>query len=48
LLTQLEKFYADKPEVAKDVAKHLLDNREQVIKEDITRKMNKVEELVSK
>lgn len=46
LLTQLEKFYADKPEVAKDVTKHLLDNREQVIKEEITRKMNKVEDVI--
>jgi hypothetical protein len=46
LLTQLEKFYSDKPEVAKDVTKHLLDNREQVVKEEIIRKMNKVNELV--
>jgi hypothetical protein len=46
LLTQLENFYSDKPEVAKDVTKHLLDNREQVVKEEIIRKMNKVNELV--
>jgi hypothetical protein len=46
LLTQLEKFYSDKPEVAKDLTKHLLDNREQVVKEEIIRKMNKVDELV--
>lgn len=47
LLAQLEKFYANTPEVAKDVTKHLLDNREQVIKEEISRKMNKVEDIVS-
>lgn len=42
LLAQLEKFYSDKPEIAKDVTKHVLDNREEVIKEEIKRKVNKV------
>ena len=42
LLAQLEKFYYNNPEVAKDVTKHVLDNREEVIKEEIKRKVNKV------
>lgn len=42
LLAQLEKFYSNNPEVAKDVTKHVLDNREEVIKEEIKRKVNKV------
>jgi hypothetical protein len=41
LLTQLEKYYSQTPEVAKEVTQHLLDNREQVIKEEIIRKVNK-------
>jgi hypothetical protein len=41
LLTQLEKYYSQTPEVAKELTQHLLDNREQVIKEDLIRKINK-------
>ena len=41
LLQQLEKYYKDKPETAKEVTEHLLSNREETIKEDIRRKINK-------
>ena len=39
LLTQLEAYYADTPELAKEITKKVLDNREQVIKEEIKRKI---------
>ena len=42
LLTQLEEYYKDKPEVAKDITKHVLDNREEVFKDEIHRKLTKV------
>jgi hypothetical protein len=35
LLTQLEKYYKEQPETAKEIVKHVLDNREEVIKEGI-------------
>lgn len=35
LLQQLEEYYKDQPELAKDITKHVLDNRVEVIKEDI-------------
>jgi prolyl oligopeptidase PreP (S9A serine peptidase family) len=35
LLQQLEEYYKDNPELAKDITKHVLDNRIEVIKEDI-------------
>ena len=41
LLQQLEKYYKDQPETAKEVTEHLLSNREETIKEDIRRKINK-------
>jgi hypothetical protein len=41
LLLQLEKYYKDQPDVAKDLTQHLLDNREENIKEDIKRKIKK-------
>jgi hypothetical protein len=40
LLAQLEEYYKDQPELAKQLAKIVLDNREEVIKEDIKLKMN--------
>lgn len=40
LLSQLEEYYKDQPELAKQLAKIVLDNREEVIKEDIKLKMN--------
>jgi hypothetical protein len=41
LLLQLEKYYKDQPDIAKDLTQHLLDNREENIKEDIKRKVKK-------
>jgi hypothetical protein len=41
LLSQLEEYYKDKPEVAKDITKHVLDNREEVFKDEIHRKLTK-------
>ena len=41
LLLQLEKYYKDQPDIAKDLTQHLLDNREENIKDDIKRKVKK-------
>lgn len=41
LLIQLEKYYKEQPDVAKEVTQHLLDNREENIKDDIKRKIKK-------
>jgi prolyl oligopeptidase PreP (S9A serine peptidase family) len=41
LLAQLEAYYKDKPEVAKELTKMVLDNREEVVKEEIKRKIDK-------
>lgn len=41
LLQQLEKYYKDQPDVAKEVTQHIMENREEVIKEDIRRKIKK-------
>lgn len=41
LLTQLEEYYKDKPEVAKEITNKVLENREEVVKEEIKRKINK-------
>ena len=41
LLQQLEKYYKDQPDIAKEVTEHLLTNREETIKEDIKRKIKK-------
>ena len=41
LLLQLEKYYKEQPDLAKDVTQHLMDNREENIKEDIRRKIKK-------
>ena len=35
LLQQLEDYYKEQPELAKNITKHVLDNRIEVIKEDI-------------
>ena len=42
LLEQLEKYYSQQPELAKDITKHLLDNREETIKEELKRKIDKI------
>jgi hypothetical protein len=41
LLAELQKIYKDKPEVATDLTKQILDNRELSIKDEICRKINK-------
>ncbi len=41
LLSQLEEFYKEQPEIAKEIAKKVLDNREEVVKDEIKRKINK-------
>ena len=41
LLQQLEQYYKDQPDVAKEVTEHIMSNREETIKEDIRRKIKK-------
>jgi ribosomal protein S24E len=41
LLAELQKYYKDQPEVATDLTKQLLDNRELSVKDEICRKINK-------
>ena len=41
LLAQLEEYYKDKPEIAKEITQKVLDNRVEVIKEEIKRKIDK-------
>ena len=41
LLTQLEEHYKDQPELAKELTKKVLDNRVKVVKDEITRKIDK-------
>ena len=35
LLQQLEEYYKEQPDLAKEITKHVLDNRVEVVKEDI-------------
>jgi hypothetical protein len=41
LLEQLESYYKDQPELAKEITKKVLDNRGESIKEEIMRKIDK-------
>lgn len=41
LLSQLEEYYKDQPEIAKEITKKVLDNRVEVVKEEIKRKIDK-------
>jgi hypothetical protein len=41
LLTQLEEYYKEQPEIAKEITKRVLDNRVEVIKDEIKRKIDK-------
>ena len=41
LLAELQKIYKDQPEVATDLTKQLLDNRELTVKDEICRKIHK-------
>jgi len=42
LLTQLEEHYKDQPELAKELTKKVLENRVNVVKDEITRKIDKL------
>jgi phage gpG-like protein len=41
LLSQLEEYYKDDPELARDITKKVLDNRTEVIKDELKRKIEK-------
>jgi hypothetical protein len=41
LMATLQNYYKDQPQVAEELTKHILDNREEQIKETIKRKINK-------
>ena len=41
LLAELQRYYKDQPDIATDLTKQLLDNRELSIKDEICRKINK-------
>ena len=41
LLAELQKIYKDQPDVATELTKQLLDNRELTVKDEICRKFNK-------
>jgi len=41
LLSQLEEYYKEEPEIAKEILKKVLDNRVEVIKDEIKRKIDK-------
>ena len=41
LMTILQNYYKNQPPVAEDLTKHILDNREEKIKETIRRKIDK-------
>jgi hypothetical protein len=41
LLSQLEEYYKDQPDLAKEITKKVLDNRVEVVKDEIKRKIDK-------
>lgn len=41
LLSQLEEYYKDDPELAKEITKKVLENRTEVIKDELKRKIDK-------
>jgi hypothetical protein len=41
LLSQLEEYYKDQPELAKEITKKVLDNRIEIVKDEIKRKIDK-------
>jgi hypothetical protein len=41
LLTELKKYYKEQPQMAEELTKHLLDNREETVKDGLHRKINK-------
>lgn len=42
LLTVLQNYYKEQPNIAEDLTKHIMDSREEQIKETIRRKIDKV------
>jgi hypothetical protein len=42
LLAQLEEYYKEQPDIAKDIAKKVMDNRVEVFKDEIKRKIEKI------
>ena len=40
-IEELQKYYKDQPDIAKDLTKHLLDNRVETVKDEIKRKIDK-------
>ena len=42
LLTALKAYYKDTPQVADDLTKHILNSREELVKETIQRKIDKI------
>ena len=43
LMLALQNYYKDTPQVADDISKHIMDSREEQVKETISRKMKKCE-----
>ena len=41
LLEQLETYYKDNPELAREITKQVLDNRAEVVKDELKRKIDK-------
>ena len=41
LLSQLEEYYKEQPELAKEITKKVLDNRIEILKDEIKRKIDK-------
>ena len=41
LLAALQSYYKEQPNLAEDLTKHVLDNREEVVRETIKRRVNK-------
>lgn len=39
LLEELQKYYKEQPELGKEIAKYLLDNRPEVVKDELKRKI---------
>lgn len=42
LMSALQTFYKDNPEMAEDITKHVLESREVVVKETVLRKVDKI------
>lgn len=45
LLSALQNYYKTDPKIAEEIAKHVMDSREESIKETIKRKIDKIEKI---